>query len=54
MKLQTFINKHRAKITIFILKRVPNIRIVDDKEIRLWILNDESLYLWAKQEGVKI
>lgn len=25
-----------------------------DNERRLWVLNDESLYLWARKEGVNI
>ena len=27
---------------------------LNDRERRLWILNDEGLYNWARQEGVKI
>ena len=27
---------------------------LDDAERRLWILNDEGLYQWARAEGVKI
>lgn len=27
---------------------------LDDAERRLWILNDEGLYRWARSEGVKI
>ncbi len=26
---------------------------IDDDEIRLWILNDEGLYRWARAEGVR-
>jgi hypothetical protein len=25
---------------------------LDDDELRLWILNDEGLYNWARREGV--
>jgi hypothetical protein len=25
---------------------------VDDEELRLWVLNDEYLYLWSVREGV--
>jgi len=27
---------------------------LNDSERRLWILNDEGLYRWARSEGVKI
>lgn len=27
---------------------------LDDAERRLWILNDEGLYRWARAEGVRI
>ena len=26
----------------------------NDEERRMWILNDEGLYLWARSEGVRI
>lgn len=26
----------------------------DDEERRLWILNDEGLYNWARSEGVRL
>lgn len=29
-------------------------RKLDDAERRLWILNDEGLYNWARSEGVRI
>lgn len=27
---------------------------IDDEEIEQWILNDEGLYNWAREEGVEI
>jgi hypothetical protein len=27
---------------------------LDDAELRLWVLNDEGLYNWARSEGVRI
>ena len=27
---------------------------LNDKERRLWVLNDEGLYQWARSEGVRI
>jgi hypothetical protein len=31
-----------------------NERGINDSERREWILNDEGLYRWARQEGVRI
>lgn len=31
-----------------------SIPALDNAERRLWILNDEGLYRWARSEGVKI
>ncbi len=32
----------------------PGATVANDEERRLWILNDEGLYEWARSEGVKI
>jgi hypothetical protein len=48
MKLNDFIKTHRAEIDEIIQSPYKN-----DEERRLWILNDEGLYLWAKSEGVR-
>ena len=53
MRLREFIRKHRRVLDAFILERVPDIRL-NDSERRLWILNDEELYRWARKEGVRI
>lgn len=55
MTMQEFIKQHRKELDECIaralgMKRNPR---PNDAERRLWILNDEGLYLWAKQEGVK-
>ena len=47
--LTEFIKNHRKEIDAMIKSPYKN-----DNERRLWILNDEGLYLWAKSEGVKI
>ena len=55
MKLREFIKKYRTEIDSyikFVLETEPNYK--NDEERRLWILNDESLYCWARSEGVKI
>jgi hypothetical protein len=52
--IETFIRNNRKAITAHILSRCPNIQSINDEERRLWILNDEILYLWAKREGVRV
>jgi hypothetical protein len=32
----------------------PVSRTLDDEALRQWIYNDEGLYNWARQEGVRI
>ena len=51
--LSDFIKENRKEIDEAIRRVVPNAKI-DDEERRLWILNDEGLYDWARGEGVKI
>jgi hypothetical protein len=60
--IQTFIREHRKELTEAIINRLihhdspglkRNFRI-DDEERRLWVLNDEGLYNWARSEGVKV
>jgi len=53
MTLQTFIKENREELDKYIAKTHPNFP-KNDEERRLWILNDEGLYLWARSEGVKI
>jgi len=53
MRMRDFINRNRADIDLHIKSIVPNARIDEDERER-WINNDESLYLWARAEGVNI
>lgn len=53
MTLRAFIREHRAELDAAILRVCPGIRL-DDDERRLWILNDEGLYNWARSEGVRV
>ncbi len=53
MTLQAFIKENRKEIDRCIERVVPSFPR-NDEERRLWILNDEGLYLWARSEGVKI
>jgi hypothetical protein len=50
--IQDFIRAHRAELDVAILRACPNAGAIDDAERRLWILNDEGLYNWARSEGV--
>ena len=54
MKMRDFIEAHREAIDQRIIRVCPNVGQIDDDERRVWILNDEPLYLWARQEGVRI
>ena len=56
MSLKQFITENRAELDACIARAIgrdtnpyPN-----DGERRLWILNDEGLYRWARQSGVRI
>ena len=54
--LTQFIKENKAEIDAGIKKALdanPEYRL-NDRERRLWILNDEGLYRWARSEGVKI
>jgi len=53
MTLKQFLKKNRTIIDRAIKQEVPDARL-NDNERRLWVLNDESLYRWARSEGVKI
>lgn len=56
MTLRKFITQNRSKIDAAIaraLRRDNNPR-PNDEERRLWVLNDEGLYRWARSEGVRI
>lgn len=51
--LREFIRNNREEIDRAIRSVCGN-RQLNDEERRLWILNDEGLYLWAKSEGVRV
>ena len=53
MSLREFIRENRVEIDAAIHRVCDNCRL-NDHERRLWIVNDESLYLWAKSEGVPV
>lgn len=62
MKLRDFILAHREELDAGIRAHLTRydepgfkreIRL-NDQERRLWILNDEGLYRWARSEGVRV
>ena len=53
MTLRAFIRENRAELDTAIRRVVPGVSL-NDEERRLWILNDEGLYRWARSEGVRI
>ena len=54
MDLMDFIAENRGELDELIRGALndPNFDI-DDEERRLWVLNDEGLYNWARSEGVE-
>jgi hypothetical protein len=57
MTLKEFIKENREELDVCIswaLGGMENYRHRNDEERRLWILNDEGLYNWARSEGVRI
>lgn len=53
MTLKQFIKENKAELDAAIRRVVPDVRL-SDQERRLWILNDEGLFRWARSEGVRI
>ena len=53
MTLQTFIKENREDLDRIIQEIAPGAP-KNDNERRLWILNDEGIYNWARSEGVKV
>uniref|UniRef100_A0A6M3LNC9 Uncharacterized protein n=1 Tax=viral metagenome TaxID=1070528 RepID=A0A6M3LNC9_9ZZZZ len=51
--LRNWIKENRQEIDKGILRVCDNVKL-NDGERRLWILNDEGLYNWARSEGVNI
>ena len=52
--LSSFIKRNRVQIDQAIKGINKNNVAIDDAERRMWILNDEGLYNWAKSEGVNV
>lgn len=56
MTLTNFIKNNKVDLDRVIHERCMDDRppLLNNEERRLWILNDESLYLWALSEGVPL
>ena len=53
MNIREFIRQNRKTLDAYIQETSPSSPKNDD-ERELWIRNDEYLYRWAKQSGVKL
>jgi hypothetical protein len=51
--LEAFIKENRNELDDCIQLKCPG-ALRNDHERRLWVLNDEGLYNWARSEGVRI
>jgi len=51
--MQDFIRENKTEIDKAIKSVVPSAQL-NNRERRLWILNNEGLYNWARSEGVRI
>ncbi len=51
MTLRQFIKDNRKELDECIDRACPGNDRHNDDERRLWILNDEGLYNWARSEG---
>ena len=51
--IRTFIAENRKEIDNYIRRQCPNCGTLNDDERRLWVLNDQGLYNWARTDGVQ-
>ncbi|HRT04077.1 MAG TPA: hypothetical protein P5204_00120 [Kiritimatiellia bacterium] len=56
MSLREFVRRNRTEIDAAIASALGKDRnpYPNDEERRDWVLNDEGLYNWAREEGVPI
>ncbi len=56
MTMRDFIKANRAEIDTYIGQKgtVSYGTVQNDTERRLWVLNDETLYRWARSAGVNV
>jgi len=53
MTMKEFIKENKEELDECIKRVCPNCRL-NNEERRMWILNDEGLYRWARSCGVRI
>jgi hypothetical protein len=55
MSKRDFIRNNRVEIDAYIRAALgrPNAKL-NDEDREGWIMNDETLYLWARKEGVNV
>lgn len=53
MELKDFINENKQEIDAIIYDYY-RVVVKNNRERKLWILDDEGLYRWAHREGVNI
>ncbi len=53
MTMRDFIKTNKEEIDACIRHACPNVSL-SNEERRLWILNEEGLYRWARSQGVRI
>ena len=53
ISMKKFIEENKADIDACIKRKAPG-QPINNEERRLWILNYEGLYNWARSEGVNI
>jgi len=51
--LRGWVRRHRESLDFYIQSAAPG-SPKSDEERELWVLNDETLYNWAKQDGVSL
>ena len=54
MSKREFLKKNRKELDEAIKSACSNVGKLNDEDRWQWVMNDESLYLWAKREGVQV
>ena len=54
MSVARWVQKNRLVIDAEILRQCPNVGRLNDRERRLWVVNDEGLYRAAQADGARV
>ena len=54
MTLEQFIRKNRRQIDKVIRRFWPKVKLLNDAERKVWVLNEVTLLHWVQVQGVKI